>query len=55
MERQAHLNRKTQEGVPDQHLPDSDEEPIVDFVKDHGELYNKTNKHFKDKAMKAFF
>ena len=25
---------------------------IVDFVKDHEELYNKINEHFKDKARK---
>ena len=31
---------------------DADEEAIVDFLKDHGELYNKINKHFKDKARK---
>ena len=31
-------------------LTDSDEKAIVDFVKDHEELYDKTNKHFKDKA-----
>ena len=24
----------------------------MDFVKDHEELYNKTNEHFKDKARK---
>ena len=29
-----------------------DEEAIVDFVKDHKELYTKTNGHFKDKARK---
>ena len=29
------------------YLTDSDEEAIVDFVKDHEELYNKTNEHFK--------
>ena len=34
------------------YLTDSDEEAIVDFVKDHEELYNKTSEHFKDKAMK---
>ena len=34
------------------YLTDSEEEEIVDFVKDHKELYNKTNEHFKDKAMK---
>ena len=34
------------------HLTVSDEEAIVDFVKDHDELYYKTNKHFKDKARK---
>ena len=33
-------------------LTDSDEEAIVNFVKDHEELYNKTNEHFKDKARK---
>ena len=27
-----------------------EEEAIVDFVKDHEELYNKTNGHFKDKS-----
>ena len=34
------------------YLRDSDEEAIVDFVKDHEELYNKTNIHFNDKARK---
>ena len=34
------------------HIKDSDEEAIVDFVKHQGELYNKTNEHFKDKARK---
>ena len=33
-------------------LTDSDEEPIVDFVKDHEELFDKTNKYFKDKSNK---
>ena len=32
------------------YLTDSDDEAIVDFVKDHEELYDKTNEHFKDKA-----
>ena len=27
------------------YLTDSDEEAIVDFVKDHEELYDKTNGH----------
>ena len=27
-------------------------EAIVDFVKDHEDLYNKTNEHFKDKTRK---
>ena len=36
------------------YLIDSDKETIVDFVKDHGELYNKTNEHFKDKARKEY-
>ena len=32
-------------------LTDSDEKAIVDYcVKDHEELYDRTNKHFKDKA-----
>ena len=31
---------------------DSDEEAIVDFVKDNEELYDKTNEYFKDKARK---
>ena len=30
----------------------TDKEAIVDFVKDHEELYDKINKHFKDKARK---
>ena len=34
------------------YLRDSDEEAIEDFVKDHKELYDKTNEHFKDKAKK---
>ena len=32
------------------YLTDSNEEAIVDFVKDHKELYDKTNEHFKEKA-----
>ena len=34
------------------YLMDSDEESIVDFVKDHKELYDKANGHFQDKARK---
>ena len=34
------------------YLTDSDEEAIVDFVKDHKEFYDKINEHFKDKARK---
>ena len=34
------------------YLTDSDEEAIVDFVKDHEELYDKINELFKDKARK---
>ena len=34
------------------YLTDSDEETIVDFVKDHEELYDKTYERFKDKARK---
>ena len=33
-------------------LSDSDEEVIVDFVKEHKELYNKINKLFKNKVRK---
>ena len=32
------------------YLTVSDEEAIADFVKDHEELCNKTNEHFKDKV-----
>ena len=34
------------------YLTNSDEEAIVDFVKDKEEFYDKTNEHFKDKARK---
>ena len=34
------------------YLTHSDEEAIVDFVKDHEELYHKTNGHFMEKAWK---
>ena len=33
-------------------LSDSDEESIVEFVKQHKELYDKTNDSFKDKQKK---
>ena len=33
-------------------LSDSDEEAIVEFVKQHKELYDKTNNSFKDKQKK---
>ena len=33
-------------------LTDWEKEAIVDFVKDHKELYDKTNEHFKEKARK---
>ena len=36
------------------YLKDSDEEAIVDFVRDHEDLYNKTNKLFQDTARKDF-
>ena len=36
-------------------LSDSDEEAIMDFVKQHEELYNKTNGSFKDKQKKKDF
>ena len=34
------------------YLIDSGEEAMVDFVKDHQELYDKTQEKFKDKAKK---
>ena len=34
------------------YLTDSYEEAVVDFVKDHEELNDKTNEHYKDKARK---
>ena len=46
---------QVQAGAYDQHLFDMEaifEEAIVDIVKDHGELYGRTNKHFKDEARK---
>ena len=36
------------------YLNDSKAEAIVDFVKDHKELYDKTSEHFKDKVRKEF-
>ena len=35
------------------YLMDSDEEAIVDFVKDYKEFYDKTNEHIKNKARKG--
>ena len=35
------------------YLTDSDQEAIMDFVKDQEELYDKTNEHFMDKARKG--
>ena len=34
-------------------LSDSDEKAIVEFIKQHKELYDKTNDRFKDKQKKA--
>ena len=34
------------------YLTDPDEEALVDFMKYHEELYNKTNEHVMNKAMK---
>ena len=49
----SHLHSRQKKGhMINIYLTDSDEEAIVDFVKDHGELYDKTNEHFKDKARK---
>ena len=36
------------------YFTDSDEEVIVDFVKDHKELYDKSSEHVKDKSRKEF-
>ena len=36
------------------YLTDSDKEAIVDFVKEHEKLYDKTSEYFKDKARKEF-
>ena len=40
--------------MTNRYLADSDEEAIVDFVKDQEELYDKTREHFKDKVRKEF-
>ena len=55
--RRAYLNRNP--GIRKGHMTDiyltgSDEEAIVDFVKDHKELYDKKNEHFKNKARKGY-
>ena len=34
------------------YLTDSDEDVIVNFVKDHKAFYDEANEHFKDKARK---
>ena len=41
-----------EEAMTNIYLTDSDEEAVVDFVKDHEELHHKTNEHFKDKSRK---
>ena len=41
-----------QEGAHDQHLSHLDEKTVLDFLKEHEKLYDKTNEHFKDKARK---
>ena len=51
-ERPAHFNSNPGTRKYEHFLTDSDEEAIVEFVKDHEDFYNKTNEHFKDKAMK---
>ena len=48
---QSHSRHKTGH-MTNIYLRDSDEETIVDFVKDNNNLYEKTNEHFKDKARK---
>ena len=52
-EAQSHSQHK-KEHMTNIYLMDSDEEAIVDFVKDHGKLYDKTNEHSKDKARKQW-
>ena len=45
------ITLKAQGGAHDKQLPgESDEEAIVDFVKDHKELYDNTNDYFNDKV-----
>ena len=46
------LSRRNKRHMTNIYFTDSDEKAIVDFVKDHEELFDKTNKHFKDKARK---
>ena len=36
------------------YLMDLDKEANIDFVKDHKDLYGKTNEHFKDKARNEY-
>ena len=48
---QSH-SRYKKEHMTNIYVTDSDEEGIVNFVKDHEELYDKTNKQFRDKARK---
>ena len=45
-------SRHKKEHMTNNYLIEPDEEAIVDFVNDHEELYDKTNKHFKNKARK---
>ena len=52
-ERREHHSHNTRGGhMTNIYQTDSDEEAIVDFVKDHGELYN-ISEDFKDKARKG--
>ena len=45
-------SRKNKGQMKSNFLTDSDEEAIVEFVKQHKELYDKTNNNFKDKQKK---
>ena len=49
----SHLQPRCKKGHTSYiYLTHSDEEAIVDFVKDHEELYDKTSEQLKDKATK---
>ena len=45
-------SRQKKGHMTNMYLMDSDDETIVDFAKDHKDLYDKINKHFNGKARK---